>query len=136
MSAGRLPSLLRSGGPAAMVVACALALGACRGERAILQDLPPDAPAAEFTLRVPDGYEIRSIGFGAAYATDVSGGGSAGEVVIPVSGSSTQKAYVHVYAVERATGQDVLLVYADIRRRPDPVAIVRIERGGPPPRTP
>lgn len=107
-----------------------LALAGCHTERAILRNLDPDAPAAEYTIRIPDGYDVRSAGFGAAYATSVSGGVDVNGISQPVSGSSYQQPYVHVYAVERATGQEVLLVFGDMRRRADPVAIVRLERGG------
>ena len=105
------------------LVAC-VALGGCRGNRDVLRPLPAGAPAVEYSVQIPAGYEVRSAGFGAAYTTSVSGGG--GDV--PVSGSSAQDAYLSVYAVERATGQEVVLVYGDIRRRPDPVAIIRLQR--------
>jgi hypothetical protein len=108
-----------------------IGLTGCRPERALLRDLGPDAPMAEYTVQVPEGYEVRSVGFGAGYDTSVSGGGYPGGLSLPVSGSSSQRPYLHVYAVEQATGQEVLLLYGDIRRRVEPVVIIRLVPGGP-----
>lgn len=74
-------------------------------------------PPREYRIEIPDGFEVRSAGFGASY--EASGSESV---------SSTQYPYVHVFATERATGQPVLLVYGDLRRQPTPVAIVRLDR--------
>jgi hypothetical protein len=112
----------------ASVLLIALPLAGC-AEHPMLRNLPPDAPVAEYTVQIPEGYEVRSVGFGAAYDTSVSGGGGIGTLALPVSGSSSQQPYVHVHVVERATGQHVLLVYADIRRRTEPVALIRLEPG-------
>ena len=94
-----------------------VALSGCRQSRPLLRTLPAGATALEAAIEIPDGYDVRTAGFGASYNTHVSGG----------SGSSTQQPYVYVHAVERATGQNVLLVYGDIRRRAEPVLIVRMQ---------
>jgi hypothetical protein len=114
-----------------LIILVAILLTGCRSEQGVLRELAPDAPAAEYTLQVPEGYQVRTVGFGATYTTSVSGGERIGELVFPVSGSSAQQPYVHIHATEQATGQDVLLVYGDIRRRVLPIAIIRLERGGP-----
>lgn len=106
-------------------LALALLAGCARGVPDVLQVPGPYEVPREYTLQIPAGYDVRSASFGASYATSVSGG--VGDAA--VTGSSTQDAFVSVYAVERATGQEVLLVYGDIRRRAEPVAIIRLARG-------
>jgi hypothetical protein len=113
-----------------LIILATLLQTGCRSEQGVLRELAPDAPAAAYTLQVPEGYEVRSVGFGATYTTSVSGGGGIGEFVLPVSGSSSQQPYVHIHALELATGLDVLLVYGDVRRRALPVAIIRLAPGG------
>ena len=73
-------------------------------------------------VEVPDGYTVRTASFGVSYATSVSGDSSS------VSGSASERPYVNVFAVEDATGEEVLLVYALGARR-EPVLIVRLGGG-------
>ena len=109
-----------------LLVACA-ALGGCRANRDVLRPLPAGAPAAEYGVEIPAGYDVHSAGFGASYRTSVDGGAGGA----PVMGSSAQNAYLSVYATERATGQEVVLVYGDIRTRAEPVAIIRLRHAQP-----
>ena len=111
---------------ALFLLAAVVVAGCSRGIPEVLQVPGPYEVPREYTVQIPDGYDVRSATFGTSYAASVSGG--AGDTA--VTGSSTQDAYVSVFAVERATGQEVVLVYGDIRRRAEPVAIIRLARGG------
>lgn len=96
---------------------------------------PPYFPADELgtradSVRIPDGYAVRSASFGLAYATSVGGGTDVAGMSHPVSSSSYERPFVNVFAVEEATGQEVLLVYA-LGRRADPVLIVELATGPP-----
>lgn len=105
-----------------------IALGGCASSGP-----PPYLSASEMGTRhdavtIPEGYVVRTAAFGVAYSTSVSGGTDVNGIGHPVSGDSYERPYVHVFAVEEATGQEVLLVYALGARR-DPVLIVRLESG-------
>lgn len=108
--------------PKPYAFAALLALGGlfgCRGTSPLPISLERHAgPPREYRIEIPDGFEVRSAGFGASY--EASGNAT--------SVSSWQYPYVHVFATEQATGQPVLLVYGDLRRQPTPVAIVRLDR--------
>ncbi len=117
--------------PVALAWAAAfLALTGCRSQEAVLRSLPPDAPPIEYSLRIPEGYDVRSAGFGATYKPGDAGNGYlVGPLFLSTDGSAQQQSFVHVFAVERATGQEVLLVYGGDGQRADPLLIYRLERG-------
>ena len=103
-----------------------LALAGCRSSGPPPY-LPGDALGTRVeSVRIPDGYTVRTASFGLAYATDVGGGTDVNGVGHPVSSSSSERSFVNVFAVEAATGREVLLVYA-LGRRADPVLVVELE---------
>ncbi|MFL5540631.1 MAG: hypothetical protein ACJ8J0_16695 [Longimicrobiaceae bacterium] len=105
------------------LLAGALALAGCvRTVNTLPPVTRPDAPIQEQTLYVPPGLEIRSVDYEASLYSDVSGGGSQ---LVPTTTSPGGRAFVKVFAVDRKTGEQVLLLYEDITRRPRPIAIIR-----------
>lgn len=95
-----------------------LVLGGCRGSRSVLYDARPGRAPQEYAVDVPPRYEVRSAGFGAAHAVSVSRG----------SGTPDERPYLHLYAVDRETGDEVVLIYADIRTQRTPTTMIRLER--------
>ena len=82
----------------------------------------PTAPLQEVVLEIPDGLEIRSVDYDATMYSDVSGmSGSYGVTSTSVGG----RAFVKVVAVDRKTGEQVLLLYENIHQRPKPIQIIR-----------
>ncbi|WP_420455463.1 hypothetical protein [Rubrivirga sp.] len=98
----------------------ALVLAGCGGYGStLLPTAEPDEVPYEYRVEVPDGYDVRSVDYDASLV-----GLSNGESSTVVRG----RGVVTVYAVERATGQEVVLIYDDVLARSSPTAIVRIER--------
>ena len=92
--------------------------------------LPGDALGTRVeSIQIPDGYTVQTASFGLAYATDVGGGTDVNGIGHAVTSSYSEQPFVNVYAVEAATGQEVLLVYALGRRR-DPVLRVELDARG------
>lgn len=88
--------------------------------------LPPvsraDAPLQEITLEIPDGLEVRSVDYDATMFSNVSGtSGTYGVTSTSVGG----RAFVKVFAVDRGSGEQVLLLYENIVERPRPIQIIR-----------
>ena len=102
-----------------LCLAMCAALAGCRGSREVLPRLSPGAPPLEYTLDVPAGFDVVRTEFGASYATSISGDNV-------LTGASATNAYVYVYATERATAQQAVLVYGDLRERTTPIAIIRL----------
>ena len=92
----------------------------------LLATAEPGRVVPEYRLTVPDGYDIRSVDYDAAIVGVASGENTS--TVIRGRGVAT------VYATERATGQEVILIYDDIQDRPFPTAILRLDRAAPAPR--
>ena len=78
-------------------------------------------PPLEYRIVVPDGYTVRSVDYDAALV-----GIDNGELNTVVRG----RGVVAVYAVERATGREVVLVYDDVAARATPTAVIHLDRGG------
>ena len=83
------------------------------------------APAPEYRIEVPDGYEIRSVDYDASLVGIASGNGNVTTTNVRGRG------VVAIYATERATGQEVVLVYDDVQNRPTPSAVIRLDRAQP-----
>ena len=83
----------------------------------------PGAPLREITLEIPEGFEVRSIDYDAAMYSSVSGSGGM------TSTSAGGRAFVKVLAVERSSGQQVLLLYENVSARSQPVEIIRFRSG-------
>lgn len=85
----------------------------------------PMDPVGYADLEVPAGLEIRSVDFSAATFSDASGPPGGG-----VSSTLGGRAFVKVYAVHRTSGEQYLLLYEDIARRPRPIQVIRFHVGG------
>ena len=82
----------------------------------------PGAPLSEISLEIPPGLEVRSVDYDASMFSDVSGlSGQYGYTSTSVGG----RAFVKVYAVERESGEQVLLLYENIAQRSKPIQIIR-----------
>ena len=124
--------------PAAMRLLFALAtlavsvvpLTGCWSARAV-NTLPPPASAraetVEHVLDLPEGLEVRWVDYDAALAGNVSGAINP-DVPTAVTTSLYGRAFVKVFAVERATGEEVLLVYDNIAQRSAPARVIRFRR--------
>jgi len=109
--------------PFALVLLAAALAGCSEGFRNTLLPTAEDGGAPpEYRLIIPEGYDVRSVDYDAALVGIASGENTSTEV--------SGRGVVAVYAVERATGAEVVLVYDDIASRPTPTAILRLERAG------
>lgn len=101
------------------------AVTACQGT---LNTLPPAVspvdPVQYADLELPAGLDIRSVDFSASTFGDASSA-PGGPVFSAVGG----RAFVKVYAVERSSGEQYLLLYEDIAHRSRPIQIVRFHAG-------
>ena len=95
---------------AALLTSTALLTG-CGSTNTLLPVAQPWQATREYVLKLPDNYEIRSVDFEAS--TDSSG----------VKG----RGFVKVLAVDRRSGEQVLILYENISVRSEPVAIIRFE---------
>ena len=80
----------------------------------------PTAQVQYYDLELPADLEIKAVDFSATTYADVSGApqGAVGSIV-------SGRAFVKVYAVQKTTGEQFLLLYEDITRRKRPVQIIR-----------
>lgn len=100
-------------------------LTACHGTiNTLPQALSPASPVQYADLELPAGLEIRSVDFTSSTFGEASSG-AGGAVFSTVGG----RAFVKVYAVERKTGEQYLLLYEDITRRARPIQIIRFHAG-------
>ena len=82
----------------------------------------PSAPIGELVLEIPEGLEVRSASYSATMYSNVSGtSGNYGITSTSVGG----RAFVQVLAVDRATQEQVLLVYENIATRTKPIQMSR-----------
>ena len=84
----------------------------------------PTAQIQYYDLELPADLEIKAVDFSATTYADVSGAPQ-GAVGSTVNG----RAFVKVYAVQKTTGEQVLLLYEDITRRRRPVQIIQFVPG-------
>jgi len=96
---------------------------ACSPVNTVPEPVAPTAAIQHYDLELPADLEIRSVDFSATTFSDVSGSG--GTTVSSVGG----RAFVKVYAVDRTTGEQFLLLYEDIARRKRPVQVIRFLGG-------
>lgn len=89
----------------------------------------PVSPAASvqyYDLDIPADLEIKAVDFSATSFTDVSGFNGS------TSSSTSGRAFVKVYAVQRRTGEQFLLLYEDVARRKKPVEIIHFRPSSDP----
>ena len=105
--------------PLVLIVLSACAPGY---QSTLLPTAEAGAPPPEYRIQIPDGYDVRSVDYDASLVGIASGN------QYSTSTDVRGRGVVAVYAVERATGQEVVLVYDDVAARPTPTAILRLER--------
>lgn len=106
-----------------LLVALACLASACS---TTINTLPPvasaNAPVRELMLEIPPGLEVRSATYTATMYSDVTGtSGSSGVTTTSVGG----RAFVQVLAIDRASQEQVLLVYENLTDRRKPIQIIR-----------
>lgn len=115
----------------APVLPLLLALPACAR---VVDTLPPrttpNAAVVESTLYVPAGLEIRNVDYVASLYSNVGGGGVSAGIGMPNVTSVGGRAFIKVFAVDRRTGEQVLLLYENVSERPRPIQIIRFRAEG------
>lgn len=116
------------------VLVVAASVFACAPVNTVPAPVTPAAPVQHYDLDLPSSLEIKSVAFDAALFTDVSGGPDA------VGSQVGGRGFLKVYAVDRKTGEQYLLIYENIRERKRPVQVIRFRAvpddtllGQPPP---
>ena len=95
---------------------------ACNPVNTVPAPVSATAAIKYYDLEVPPDLEIKAVDFSATTFADVSGVGGS------TSSSVGGRAFVKVYAVHRATGEQFLLLYEDIEHRKRPVQVIRFVR--------
>jgi hypothetical protein len=101
------------------LLALAASASACSPINTVPAPVTPADPVQYYDLDLPSSLEIKSVAFDAALFTDVSGGPDA------VGSQVGGRGFLKVYAVDRKTGEQYLLIYENIRERKRPVQIIR-----------
>jgi hypothetical protein len=101
------------------LLAIAVGVSACSPINTVPSPVAPTDPVQYYDLDLPSSLEVKSVDFDAALFTNVSGG--SGAVGSQVGG----RGFLKVYAVDRQTGQQYLLLYENIRERKRPVQVIR-----------
>jgi hypothetical protein len=109
--------------PVLPLLSATLTFAACSST---INTLPPvtdaRAPIQEITLQIPAGLEVKSVNYNATMYANVSGtSGNYGVTSTDAGG----RAFVQVVAVDRDSGEQVLLLYENITQRPAPFQIIR-----------
>jgi hypothetical protein len=81
----------------------------------------PVSPAASvqyYDLDIPSDLEIKAVDFAATAFVDVSG------INGQTSSSTAARGFIKVYAVQRGTGEQFLLLYEDVARRKRPIQVI------------
>jgi hypothetical protein len=81
------------------------------------------APPQRYDVEVPPNLEIKSADYSVAILSDV--GGNRGST----SSRLEERDLVKIYAVDRTTHEEFLLVYEDVEHRKQPVQIIRLVKG-------
>ena len=101
------------------LVALAADAWACGPVNTVPAPVAPADPVQYYDIDLPGSLDIKSVTFDAALFTDVSRGPD-------LTGSRVGgRGFLKVYAVDRQTGAQYLLIYEDIRERKRPVQVIR-----------
>ena len=92
---------------------------ACHPVNTVPNPVSPTSAIQYYDLEVPPDLEIKAVDFFATTFTDVSGSQDL------TSSEVGGRAFVKVYAVHRKTGEQFLLLYADIAHPKRPVQVIR-----------
>ena len=106
-----------------LVVLALVSGAACSPVNTVPDPVSPTAAIHYYNLEIPADLEIRAVDFDATTFSAVSGSGGY------TSSQTGGRAFVKVYAVNRTTGEQFLLLYEDIGRRKRPVSIIRFVPG-------
>ena len=92
---------------------------ACTGAvNTVPEPVSPAASIQYYDLDIPSDLEIKAVDFTATSFTDVSGFNGI------TSSNTSGRAFVKVYAVQRRTGEQFLLLYEDVARRKRPIQVI------------
>lgn len=90
----------------------------CRTTTTLPRIAQVNDPTKAVTLYIPEDMEVKSIDFSATmYGEQTSG----------TTHSTEGRAFVKVYAVHKKTGEQYLILYENIEKRPQPVMVIRFE---------
>lgn len=105
----------------ALLVALALSIAGCGSSyrSTLLPTAEAGGPPPQYRVVVPEGYDVLSVDYDASLVGIASGEDTSTEV--------KGRGVLAIHAVERATGDEVVLVYDDIQGRPRPSAIIRLD---------
>jgi hypothetical protein len=96
-----------------------VAMTACTGAvNTVPEPVSPTASVQYYDLDIPPDLEIKAVDFDATAFTEVSGFNG------QTSSSTSGRAFVKVYAVQRRTGEQYLLLYEDAAHRKQPIQII------------
>lgn len=101
------------------LLAIAAGVSACSPINTVPEPVAPADPIQYYDLDLPSTLEVKSVDFDVTLFTNVSGG--SGAVGSQVGG----RGFLKVYAVDRQTAQQYLLLYENIRERKRPVQVIR-----------
>jgi hypothetical protein len=82
------------------------------------EPVAPSAPVQYYDLDIPSDLEIKAVDFAATAFLDVSG------VNGQTSSSTAARGFIKVYAVQRGSGEQFLLLYEDVTRRKRPIQVI------------
>jgi hypothetical protein len=98
-------------------VAACCAAGACvTPTYTVPEPVDPTDPVREYTLEIPPNLEVRNVDFS---ATEFKHGDEVGG-----------RGFLKVYAVDRGSGEAVLLIFEDIAHRKQPLQVIRFRSAG------
>jgi hypothetical protein len=95
----------------------------CHPLNTVPAPVSPEAAIQEFQLDIPAGLEVRNVDFIATVYSDVSGNQDF------VGSTTGGRAFLKVYAIDRQSGESVLLLYENIAKRKRPVQVIRFRAG-------
>ena len=98
-----------------------LVLAGCRPINTLPDPVSPTDPVQEFALEIPANLEVRHVDFSATTFADDAAIRQGPRTAVGGRG------FIEVYAVDRATGEAVLLIYEDVGMRKQPLQIIRFK---------
>jgi hypothetical protein len=105
-----------------LLAAAVLTATACHPVNTVPPPASPEDPIQEFNLELPPNLEVRHIDFIASeYATDAES---------IYNGERGGRAFIKVFAVDRVTGESVLLLYENVGHRKQPFQMIRFRSSG------
>jgi hypothetical protein len=96
----------------------AVASACTRPVNTVPEPVSPAASVQYYDLDIPSDLEIKAVDFAATAFTDVSG------INGQTSSSTSGRGFIKVYAVQRGTGEQFLLLYEDVARRKRPIQVI------------